>query len=1099
MPLDPPEFPVRLKLLGPPSLHLHDGCVLPLERKDAALLAMLALDGPTPRRSAAALLWPDVDERRAAGNLRERLSRLRRATGVDVIEPNAVLRLAAWVLHDLGAPARDPGAEPAGELLAGLDYSRTDSLDAWVTRARECRRLAQRERLAANAQRLENEGRIAEALVHASQLALDEPLFEHAHRRVMRLHYLRGDRGAALAAYDRLRSSLREQLATVPARETLALARTIEASGRLNDGMPAPQAVQMLRPPRLVGRAAPWAALEQAWNESRPVVVTGDAGIGKSRLLSDFADARQVTVRLQARPGDARVPYAVLSRLVRAVAPGCGSDLEPWVRAELARLAPELGTAPRAVAVPLRLAQACERLLAGVPALLLDDLHFADAATLEMLPALLAAPTRWLWGARSAEMPPALATWLGEPSASTPLRVELAPLAIEEVGMLLRSLDVPGLDDTHWPDTLTRHTGGNPLFVLETLRCLLPQSVAGRRTARLPVPERVGQILENRLARLSPAAIRLARTAAVAGPDFELVLAAEVLGVRAVDLTEPLNELDRAQLFRDGVFAHDLVQEACRRTLPAAVARQLHAAVATSLDGRAGIDARRAAHWEAAGEPARAAIAHAAAARAAYRASRRFEERDHLTRAAACHDAAGNAAAAFDARVQSVEVVLLIDSVAAGRQLAERLQRDARGSHDRVRSLVACLKVHSLGEPAEGAEAMAREALAEAMVLGDAELLADAARMCAVTLARLHRYEEALVPLGQAAAAAQRAGNPRQHLDVWSDEGFVLERLKRYEASAAALERAASLAEELQELTELFTMKSNLAGVRAKLAQLPRARAHARDAWQLARQLAHADSVHAAAAQMHFGLFECLGGCYAEGLPALEAAVASFERAGAHSVVPLAENHLAFIWMLLGQPARAMVLLAARHGQLDATTLARRLSLQGRLAAFCGTAPTAWAAALPKNGIDIHMQPAVDLELARLLPPDRAVVLCEDVLRRSEAASAWSVWMNARVLLVDRLLEMDPQRAAHEARSLLQDFTRLQPTDAYLPQVGWVACKALRAVGDHESADAALFAAIEWIEKEALPHVPPHFRDGFLHRNRVNAAIFEQVRPLRHG
>ena len=55
----------RLQLLAAPALVLPDAIVVPLERKDAALLAMLAFDGPTSRSRAAALLWPDADADKA--------------------------------------------------------------------------------------------------------------------------------------------------------------------------------------------------------------------------------------------------------------------------------------------------------------------------------------------------------------------------------------------------------------------------------------------------------------------------------------------------------------------------------------------------------------------------------------------------------------------------------------------------------------------------------------------------------------------------------------------------------------------------------------------------------------------------------------------------------------------------------------------------------------------------------------------------------------------------------------------------------------------------------------------------------------------------
>ena len=93
----------------------------------------------------------------------------------------------------------------------------------------------------------------------------------------------------------------------------------------------------------------------------------GEAGIGKTRLLTDFAAHQGAAVLMAARPGDARVPHALLSRLVRLLAQRTGAPLAPmadWVARELARIAPELGTAPAAPLDALRLQQAVAELLA---------------------------------------------------------------------------------------------------------------------------------------------------------------------------------------------------------------------------------------------------------------------------------------------------------------------------------------------------------------------------------------------------------------------------------------------------------------------------------------------------------------------------------------------------------------------------------------------------------------------------------------------------------------------------------------------------------------------------------------------------------------
>ena len=141
----------------------------------------------------------------------------------------------------------------------------------------------------------------------------------------------------------------------------------------------------MLLPPRLIGREAAWRALHEAWGAGRNAVVTGEGGMGKSRLVGDFARARGRTLVVGARPGDERVVYATAARLLRALPDGFLRGLEPSLRRTLAWLLPELGE-PAALpgsegraylfnAVSAALGAAALELEGFV----VDDLHFADA------------------------------------------------------------------------------------------------------------------------------------------------------------------------------------------------------------------------------------------------------------------------------------------------------------------------------------------------------------------------------------------------------------------------------------------------------------------------------------------------------------------------------------------------------------------------------------------------------------------------------------------------------------------------------------------------------------------------------------------------
>ena len=134
------DVELRVCLLGTPRLAWRDGRLHTLQRRDAALLAMLVLDGPAPRSRVALQLWPDADPEGARNNLRQRLFRLRRTAARDVVTADDVLRLADGIGHDLAPPVRRPDETPqaaAGELLGGLDYADCAELGDWVDAARE--------------------------------------------------------------------------------------------------------------------------------------------------------------------------------------------------------------------------------------------------------------------------------------------------------------------------------------------------------------------------------------------------------------------------------------------------------------------------------------------------------------------------------------------------------------------------------------------------------------------------------------------------------------------------------------------------------------------------------------------------------------------------------------------------------------------------------------------------------------------------------------------------------------------------------------------------------------------------------------------------
>jgi len=666
-------LPPTLLLAGAAKLRCADGRLLDLAPRDAVLLAWLAIEGPTPRARLASMLWPASSNDAARNALRQRLFQLRKQCGAELADGNPLLTLADGFGHDL---------DESATVLGALNLPDCPELDAWLAGQRERRRARHREQIEARIEALETNGELAAALPLAQQLIELDPLSEDAHRRLMRLHYLRGDRAAALLAFDRLEQLLKHEVGTAPGRDTLALLATIEQAQAVDrePAMSGPLPAAVLRPPRLVGRATELAALRQAWGADSVAALVGEPGMGKSRLLSAFAEGLRGVIVASGRPGDSLVPYATLARLLRELLRVEPAALDDRTRAELGRVLPELAIERRAAARPQSMLRAVRELFEraeDVAGVLLDDLHFADDASLELMQGFVASTTRprWVLALRPPDPASRAAAWLQALADGAALaRIVVQPLDELRMAELVDSLALPGVSGAALAPLLTQRTGGNPLFALETLKAAWGQG-ALHAASELPRPAGVGELIAQQLARLSADALALARVAAVAGVDFSLPLAEAVLGRDALQLVDGWHELEQRQVLRGTAFAHDLVHETLLSMLPEVIARHLHGRVAAWLETHGGEPARVAAHWEAAGDSERALPGLRAAADRAHEAWRDEERIGFLLRAVEIAHASAHDGEAFELLNLAIEAHMNTLRQAEGFPLLERLER----------------------------------------------------------------------------------------------------------------------------------------------------------------------------------------------------------------------------------------------------------------------------------------------------------------------------------------------------------------------------------------------------------------------------------------
>jgi DNA-binding SARP family transcriptional activator len=1094
----PPAGPsaLRLALSAAPVLHRADGSALPLATRDAALLAWLALEGATPRTRLAQLLWPDSDSDSARNALRQRLFHLRRQAGDGLVAGTAMLSLAEGVEHDLsdsdsvlGESRHDFGAE----------------LSAWLEQQRGRRRARMRQSLVDLCDMAAQAGDHADALSHARELLALEPLSEEAHRRVMRLHYLAGDRAAALQAFDRCEQLLKDEVGARPSGETLALLATIEQSnvaqpGTVGGAVPA----SVLRPPRLIGRDAEWQALLLAWQAPAVLKLSGEAGMGKTRLLNDLAQRHgSAAVKVSARPGDTSVPYAVMARLLRAWLALAPTPLAERDRHELARLLPELGEPPAADerrelalrdALDTALTQAAAGGMAGV---LVDDLHFADAASLETLQQLCGsqAMVAWVLAFRAAELSPAGLSLVND-TLQEARSLALAPLSLDAVAELVDTLGIDGLSGATLAAPLLRHTGGNPLYLLETVKALHQQGLAATPDGTgpaLPSARNVVQLIGRRLTQLSPGALKLARCAAVAGQDFSTTLATQVLEAGPLDLADAWAELEAAQVLRDAAFAHDLIHDAALATVPPALARRLHALIAQSLAVQGAAPQRLAAHWVASDLPHHAVPWLQEAGRQAALALRPDEACAAYLKAADLLQAQGRDGEAFQSLL-TLLTQLYAPATQEIQSVLERMDQLAADPHERA--LVAERRSDVLSRQGDfaGAGQVAQQALATLTL--EAHPALASRLLCNVAAADLAQgqHDRAIERMHRAEDLAARSDDVDSQCQAAHYFGSVLDHAHRYAEAYRAHRRTYELLLELRRAPmELISVASNIAGNRTQLGLFDAALEMVQVCYRIAGEGAIDLASQWPSLRVHHA-YTLLG------LARYTEAVHCFEQAqvdiSTHMPgwLPAVHNMTAMLWMQLGQWARARQAVDAALA--GATSLpryhARALRLRAQIAVALRESPDAGLAEqIEASGESAGplVQHQDGLARTLVLPPGEAYALAcrtrDDALARQMPNHV----LEAETRCAGASLRAGlHEQAARHAREALKRLREVTPTGFYRGEVWLVAAQALAPTAPIER-QRVLDVAAAWIHETARLRVPAEFRDSFLHRNPVNREL----------
>ncbi|GGJ26128.1 BTAD domain-containing putative transcriptional regulator [Deinococcus roseus] len=605
-----------LQMLGYPHFR---GSKLPPHKPVALLLHLACRQEWVSREELSTLFWPDTDTPTARHNLRILLHRTRQLSWVEGLEQDA--QHLRWQVSTDVQQFRQAFQQGQWQeavqlhnapLLEGFVLEDIPGLQAWCDIEQEALLCQWQKACLQLAAQLGMQQKHADAAQVLGKLLVQDPLSETALQKFLEALYLSGQRSEALKAYENFRQHLQLELGLEPLQHTQNLLQII----RTAEPLPVPHTevhevpLEVQRPPKLVGRTQEQLALLQA--RTPLVLVSGEPGVGKTRLLEDmFPQARW----LRCREGLENLPYFPLLEVLRQ---GNLPDLGPYLQ-DLARLLPEVHPAPLPPADPFtlkpRLLEALRLAFQqGSGPLIIDDLQWADAATLEWISYLLRTGSRQVVGSYrqqevAAELQKVLSQWK---SAGQLTLISLSSLTETEIQRLMADLthqqEGPPLF-SHW---LHQHSGGNAFFALETLKALFQGHIlriegqdwrtdldhTTRDYSELQVPTQVKELIARRLKNLPDLAFKVAQAASVLGQFLPEVLS-KMLKLPEWDVLDQQDVLLEAGLLKDQGFAHDLIRQTLQASLASGRRRMLHAAAATQLQNQTD-DLLVAGHWRAA-------------------------------------------------------------------------------------------------------------------------------------------------------------------------------------------------------------------------------------------------------------------------------------------------------------------------------------------------------------------------------------------------------------------------------------------------------------------------------------------------------------------
>ena len=619
--------------------------------KQRILLAHLALSNgkPVPTSRLVSDLWGNGSRRGSAHALQEHVSRLRTVLGVEIALVEGVgYRLSPDLidtdvrrfseLYDLGRKKLADGdpqsalttLETALDLWQGPfleDLADIDGLRSYKLQLDQMWRHLSSDRIDAHL-----ECGLGEKVLTDIRSAVDrDPLKEHGWYQLMRALEQAGRRTEALQTFHDARELLIDVLGVEPSEHLIDFHIQLLRAGDTPPSPASPQEpqvtlAQVTRASSLVGRHYEVRSLERAWHAAtdglQVVTITGEPGVGKSRLASEFTDMAAAHSALVLR-GDCHqgttAPYQPFAQMLQATLDFAQqAGIVPHMPRHgtgLARVLPAMATLFPTDASPQALKHAgaedtlsMDAIAAWFEALsharpvviVIEDLQWADEQSVLMLHHLIRS-TRTIKGvlvvtirdhefADSDAEPSMLSQLLAQSNGINHLALrKLTPQETTELVTIEATQAGTGALP-EWADSYVQAaSGGNPLYTIELTRHLLATGALDDGTIPAP-PANLRQVIEGHLGALGEGASDLLAKAAALGTEFDPAYLTDVTGLGAAQVDALLHQAVSSRLVekvpghtRRYRFSHEVVRTVLYESIPPLRRASLHSTIARVL------------------------------------------------------------------------------------------------------------------------------------------------------------------------------------------------------------------------------------------------------------------------------------------------------------------------------------------------------------------------------------------------------------------------------------------------------------------------------------------------------------------------------------